>query len=283
MRGFPPNHLFLNTRVEAVTSQRDGRVRLHLPGGDSAVYDHVILATHGDQAYDIIKASAKDEEKSILSAFKTSRNTAVLHSDLAHMPIDRKAWSSWNYLTLSSPRTGKSNIDQVSLTYNMNILQHIPVDTFGDVLVTLNPLHVPKPSTVQGWYQYEHPLYNADSVRAQGLLPRIQNRRGISYAGAWTKYGFHEDGFSSGLAVARDHLGAKLPFEFVDSTYSRGKAPVLGLADHFVRLIILVIQLFVVVPLERVVRASISAIEVVKAEAAKAAYEFRQGLTGKRQ
>lgn len=257
MKGFPPNHLFLNTPVISVTDQEDGRVRLHLPGGQSAVYDHVILATHGNQAYEIVKSSATDKEHRILSAFKTSKNTAVLHSDLAHMPLNRKAWTSWNYLTLTSPSTGSANIDQVSLTYNMNILQHIPRETFGDVLVTLNPLHEPDSKTVQGRYEYAHPLYNAASVRAQGLLPQIQNKRGISYCGAWTKYGFHEDGFSSGLAVARDHLGAKLPFEFVDSTFSRGKAPVLGLADYLVRLIVLALQVFLIVPLEMVVvRAS---------------------------
>lgn len=252
MRGFPPNHLFLKTPVVSVTDQKDGRVRLHLQGGQSAVYDHVILATHGNQAYDIVKSSATEKEHGILSAFQTSKNTAVLHSDLAHMPSNHKAWTSWNYLTLTSPSTGGANIDQVSLTYNMNILQHIPRETFGDVLVTLNPLHEPDPKTVQGRYEYAHPLYNAESIRAQGLLPQIQNKRGISYCGAWTKYGFHEDGFSSGLAVARDHLGAKLPFEFVDSTYSRGKAPVLGLADYLVRLIVLMIQVFLIVPSDMV-------------------------------
>lgn len=251
MKGFPPNHLFLKTPVQSVTNESDGRVRLHLFNGKSEVYDHVILATHGDQAYEIVKTEASAQEKAILSNFKTSQNVAVLHSDLAHMPDSRKAWTSWNYMTLSSPWSGKSNIDQVSLTYNMNILQHIPTQPFGDVLVTLNPLFEPDPKTVQGRYQYAHPLYNADSVYAQALLPKIQNTRGISYCGAWTKYGFHEDGFSSGLYVAKEHLGARLPFEFVDSTYSRGRAPVLGLMDYLVRLIVLVIQVFVVVPLER--------------------------------
>lgn len=259
MKGFPPNHLFLNTPVTSVTDQKDGRVRLHLQGGQSAVYDHVILATHGDQAYDIVKQSATKEESSILSKFETSQNTAILHSDLAHMPASRRAWTSWNYLTLTSPVTGESAIDQVSLTYNMNILQHIPREAFGDVLVTLNPLHEPDPKTVQGRYEYTHPLYNADSVRAQAQLAKIQNRRGISYCGAWTKYGFHEDGFSSGLAVAKDHLGARLPFEFVDSTYSRGRAPVLGIWDHVLRLIILLIQVFLVVPLERIAAGLTSA------------------------
>ncbi|CAN8103304.1 unnamed protein product [Discula destructiva] len=251
MKGFPPNHLFLNAEVTKITNEKNGRVRLHA-NGSSEVFDHVILATHADQAMKIIQHSATAEESSTLKDFETSKNTAILHSDLTHMPANPKAWTSWNYLTLTSPVTGKSNIDQVSLTYNMNILQHIPRTAFGDVLVTLNPLHEPDPSTVQGRYEYEHPLYTAASVRAQGELSRIQNRRGISYCGAWTKYGFHEDGFSSGLAVARDHLGAKLPFDFVDSTYSRGRAPVLGIADYLLRLIIIMIQMFVVVPTERI-------------------------------
>ena len=124
----------------------------------------------------------------------------------------------------------------------MNLLQHIP-SLYGMVLVTLNPLHPPKQA--QGSWTYHHPLYNAIAIRSQKLLPRIQNTRGISYAGAWTKYGFHEDGFSSGLKVAVEHLGAKLPFEFVDSTFSRGRRPVLGWMDHTVRGLIYIIRLII--------------------------------------
>ncbi|KAM5378862.1 hypothetical protein ACJZ2D_004164 [Fusarium nematophilum] len=255
MKGFPPNHLFLKTPVRQISTESDGQVRVHLENGSSALYDHVILATHGDEAFDIIRSSATEQERSIMSCFKTSQNEAVLHSDLSMMPVRQKAWTSWNYLTLSSPSTRRSNINQVSLTYNMNILQHIPRNTFGDVLVTLNPLHRPKPELTQGRYYYSHPLYTPSSIRAQKLLRHIQNTRGISYAGAWTKYGFHEDGFSSGLYVAQEHLGAKLPFEFTDSTYSRGRKPRLGMLDHLLRLIILVIQVFVVQILERFVSA----------------------------
>ncbi|KAI2632026.1 amine oxidase [Hypoxylon sp. NC1633] len=252
INGFPPNHLFLNTAVKHLTNDEDGRVRLHLENGRTEVFDHVILATHGDQAYQIIKPSATTEEKAIMSSFKTSENTCILHSDLTNMPKRRNAWSSWNYLTASSPWTGK-DVDKISLTYNMNMLQNIPRESFGDVLVTLNPIYEPKPDTVQGRYSYSHPLYNAAAIRAQQALPGIQNKRGISYAGAWTKYGFHEDGFSSGLHAAQAHLGARLPFEFVDSTYSRGRQPKLGIADLFVRLIILVIQIFVINLMGRVI------------------------------
>ncbi|KAI1497402.1 amine oxidase [Biscogniauxia marginata] len=245
MRGFPPNHLFLNTAVKHITNDKDGRVRLHLENGKTEIFDHVILATHGDQAYQIIAPSATAEEKAIMSSFQTSENTCVLHSDLSHMPKRENSWSAWNYLTLSSPWTGR-DIDQVSLTYNMNILQHIPREAFGDVLVTLNPIQEPKPETVQGRYAYSHPLYTPSAILAQEALPAIQNTRGISYAGAWTKYGFHEDGFSSGLYVAKKHLGAKLPFEFIDSTYSRGREPEIGMVDWFVRVLVLIIQVFVI-------------------------------------
>ncbi|KAI1473983.1 FAD/NAD(P)-binding domain-containing protein [Daldinia eschscholtzii] len=251
MRGFPPNHLFLKTPVKHLSNDKNGRVRLHLENGKTEVYDHVILATHGDQAYQIIKPSATAEERAIMSSFETSENTCVLHSDLSHMPRRQNSWCAWNYLTMSPPWTGK-DIDRVSLTYNMNILQHIPREPFGDVLVTLNPIQEPKPETVQGRYSYSHPLYNAAAIRAQQALPSIQNTRGISYAGAWTKYGFHEDGFSSGLYVAQAHLGARLPFHFVDSTYSRGRQPKLGIIDLFVRVVILLIQVFVIQLLERV-------------------------------
>jgi predicted NAD/FAD-binding protein len=243
MRGFPPNHIYLSTPVTSLHNESDGRVRLTTSTGKTAIYDHVILATHGDTALDIITPSATTPEKKILSGFQTSENTAILHSDLSLMPRRREAWSAWNYITETGLHS--SNIDQVCLTYNMNILQHIPTSTFGDVLVTLNPLSLPPPEKVQGRYTYRHPLYNTAAIRSQSLLPQIQNTRGISYCGAWTKYGFHEDAFSSGLKVSIDHLGAKLPFDFTDSTFSRGRKPVLGVADLLLRVFILWVQMWI--------------------------------------
>jgi predicted NAD/FAD-binding protein len=247
LKGFPPNHLRLNTTVTGLTNEADGRVRLYSDDGRSEVFDHVILATHGDQAWEIIRDSATAEEQSIMTQFRTSRNVAVLHSDASLMPRSPKAWSSWNYLTKStaSPE-GMGNTDKVCVTYNMNKLQHIPREVFGDVMVTLNPHYEPDPKMVQGWYTYRHPLYTAETVHAQQRLEAIQNTRGISYAGAWTKYGFHEDGFSSGLRVAVEHLGAKIPFDFVDSTFSRGQKPKLTALGSVVRLVVTILQIFVV-------------------------------------
>ncbi|KAK4248674.1 cytochrome c oxidase assembly protein COX11 [Corynascus novoguineensis] len=246
LKGFPSNHLRLNTTVTAVTNETDGRVRLHMEGGKSELFDHVILATHGDQAYSIIRSSATEEERSILQNFRTTENEAVLHSDPSLMPKSLAAWSSWNYLATSPWPRGEGYTDRVCVTYNMNTLQHIPREAFGDVLVTLNPVHEPNPKTVQGRYSYRHPLYTPGVIRAQQQLSKIQNTRGISYAGAWTGYGFHEDGFSSGLRVAVEHLGASIPFEFRDSTCGRGEKPSLTFVDYILRLVIALMQVFVI-------------------------------------
>ncbi|CZR57388.1 uncharacterized protein PAC_07277 [Phialocephala subalpina] len=248
MKGFPSDHVFLNSPVQRIENNASGRVVLYLEDGRTDTFDHVILATHGDQALSILGSSATEEERSVLSCFKTSQNEVVLHSDLTHMPQRRNAWSSWNYMTLSPE--SEAFTDMVSLTYNMNTLQHIPENKFGHILVTLNPLYQPDPVLTQGRFLYLHPLYTPKAVQAQKQLRHIQNKRGISYAGAWTNYGFHEDGFSSGLQAAQDHLGAKLPFDFVDSTLSRGKKPKLSIVDYFVRLVIILIQVLVVQSLE---------------------------------
>ncbi len=226
-------------------------------------FDHVIFACHGDQILPILtgksekqgnlkchskhdtseqrlpaKPDVSSEEFEILSCFQTTQNKCYLHSDLSLMPTKRDTWSSWNYLIDSQP-SKLPHPAGVSLTYNMNILQHIPTDKFGDVMVTMNPGHAPKPSLTQGEDTYEHPLYTVEAVRAQERLEHIQNTRGVSYCGAWTKYGFHEDGFSSGLEVAIKHLGGKVPFEFQDSTYSRGRVPAEPmLFGHTMRLVL---------------------------------------------
>ncbi|KAK5551754.1 hypothetical protein LTR46_010349 [Exophiala xenobiotica] len=243
LKAFPKDRIHMKSKVTAVRPTENGTVVLTANGKDLE-FDHVILATHGDQALEILRPIATQEEIDILSGFQTSRNIAVLHSDLALMPKRRLAWSAWNYITESPfPPTRSQNISKVCLTYWMNLLQHIPEDKFGTVLVTLNPLNMPDPRSAQGIWEYSHPLYNAAAIRSQKLLPRIQNTRNISYCGAWSKYGFHEDGFSSGLSVAVNHLGARLPFEFVDSTFARGRRPQLTMKNHLLRSAILATQI----------------------------------------
>lgn len=252
MNGFPPNHLLLNSPVTAVANISHGKVQVQLQNGRTHIYDHVILATHGDTALKLISSTATAVEKSILSNFQTSQTTVILHSDVSLLPKKHLAWPASKSKTISSlassqtiVRTGPAN--QACITFNMNNLQNIPASTFGAVLLTLNPTRLPPQELVQGRYTYRHALYTPAAARSQALLPRIQNKRGISYCGAWTRYGFHEDAFTSGIKVAVEHLGAKLPFEVCDSPCSRQRLPVLGVWDWLLRVVVLVVQIGIVV------------------------------------
>ena len=86
------------------------------------------------------------------------------------------------------------------LHYLINRLQPLPWQT--PVIVSLNPVRQPKPQRVIGEYDYEHPVFDAPAVTAQRELQAIQGRSCVWFCGAWTRYGFHEDGLGSGLAVA---------------------------------------------------------------------------------
>lgn len=242
-RVVPAHQIHLCMPVTSVRSSPDGgssSVRVSAKRGSVEFeyeYDHVILATHGDQALRLLGEGATELEREILSEFRTSTNTAVLHGDKKLMPVRPSAWAAWNYITTSTPTS--QNIDQVSLTYNMNILQYIPQQRFGDVLVTLNPPFPPDPATVQGTYEYAHPLYTPEAVAAQRRLHEIQNRRGITFAGAWTGYGFHEDGFTSGLRAATGSLGAEVPFEVRDASRVGGeRLPPKGLVEVLLRVVL---------------------------------------------
>lgn len=115
-------------------------------------------------------------------------------------------------------------------TYGMNILQHLPESKHGLVLVTLNPPFPVDPAKTIGSWTYTHPMMTTTSVSTQPHLPSIQNKRNISYAGAWTKYGFHEDGFTSGMRlVTGAPFNVKPPFPLLPATRSTEQSGV-GLA-----------------------------------------------------
>jgi hypothetical protein len=129
------------------------------------------------------------------------------------MPVRRAAWSAWNFLAVETAH-GSVDEDRVTLTYWMNLLQSLPEKQHGPVLVTLNPPenNYPAKELIVKEQPYEHPIYTSDSVRNQQEVEKLQGSQGLYFAGAWLKYGFHEDGFSAGMRAAIA-LGAKAPFE----------------------------------------------------------------------
>ncbi|KAL6303896.1 FAD/NAD(P)-binding domain-containing protein [Sparassis latifolia] len=211
----PAAQFHLSTPVRSVSSvPSDGtasgspyQVELTTAAGERVLYDHVILACHSNESLQILRNGGvvtADEER-ILGSVQWTPNKVVLHCDERFMPPRRDLWSCWNYLTkpgADSSGQGKPNATNVSITFWMNVLQRLPMERHGLVLVTVNPPFEPDPAKVVGQFSFDHPVLSTKTVRAQQELPAIQRTRGISYAGGWMNYGFHEDGFTAGLRAA---------------------------------------------------------------------------------
>jgi predicted NAD/FAD-binding protein len=173
--------------------------------GGSDSYDHVVIASHSDQALAML-SDASGRERAILGDIRYAPNAVYLHRDIRLMPKRRRAWASWNFLRWQREGT---TLNDVAVTYWMNRLQGIDDDR--PLFVSLNPPFEPDPALTFGKYICDHPQYNAAAFAAQKRLGEIQGKRHTWFCGAWTGYGFHEDGLRSGLAVA-EALGATVPW-----------------------------------------------------------------------
>jgi predicted NAD/FAD-binding protein len=158
-------------------------------------FDDVVLACHSDQSLALL-ADAKPDERQVLGAVRYHRNRAVLHTDTSVLPKRRLAWAAWNYERATDEAREHAG---VCLHYLINRLQPLPFKT--PVIVSLNPLADPRAAQVLGEFDYAHPVFDAAAIAAQRRLPELQGRAHTWFCGAWTRYGFHEDGLMSGLAV----------------------------------------------------------------------------------
>lgn len=163
-------------------------------------YDAVVLACHSDQALALLE-SPTAAERAVLGAIRYRENDVYLHRDSGLMPRDVRAWAAWNVI--------KHSEDEVCVTYHMNALQGI--DPARPLFVSLEPPRPPAPGSVFRTFSYAHPQFDQAAIAAQARLPEIQGGGGVHFAGAWTKYGFHEDGLVSGL-LAAEALGATIPW-----------------------------------------------------------------------
>ena len=162
-------------------------------------FDDVVLACHSDQSLALL-ADATADEREVLGAIGYQPNRAVLHTDVSVLPGRPLAWAAWNYARAAdTPREQAA----VCLHYLINRLQPLPWQR--PVIVSLNPdpAHAPDPAQVLGRYDYSHPVFDLAAVAAQRRVPAIQGRSHLWFCGAWTRYGFHEDGLASALAVVQ--------------------------------------------------------------------------------
>ena len=172
--------------------------------GEAHNFSHVILACHADQALRLV-VNPTDGESRLLGEFKSQPNVATVHTDQTVMPRRRLAWSSWNY------EIARDSAGRVSAAthYWMNSLQG--VSDRENYFVTINRPDAIAPDKVLRRINYEHPLFSLGASRAQAEIPMLNAAaRGTTetyFAGAWQRYGFHEDGLLSAYHLSKLLLG----------------------------------------------------------------------------
>jgi uncharacterized protein len=158
-------------------------------------FDDVVLAAHTDQSLALLADASADEQR-LLGAIRYQANRVQLHTDPSMLPRRTRAWAAWNYERAADPSNEQA---AVCLHYLINRLQPLPWKT--PVIVSMNPLRQVREASILGEWNYMHPVFDRAAVQAQRELPTIQGRSHVWFCGAWTRYGFHEDGLMSGLAV----------------------------------------------------------------------------------
>lgn len=182
------------------------KITLTCDSGEQLEFDEVVFACHSDETIKILKDASK-EEQMILSSIPYQKNTAYLHTDESLLPKNKKAWAAWNYSSKALGSNGNDVASHVCVHYLINKLQPLPDYLKNQsIIVSLNPHTLPKESLTQRVIHYSHPLFDGAAIHSQKQLPLIQGKNNTWYCGAWTGYGFHEDGLKSGELVAMDIL-----------------------------------------------------------------------------
>lgn len=202
-----PNPIRLRCPVRSLR-RTPNAIELNWDGGSES-FDGAVLACHPPASLKILNADATPFERHMLSAFHYQPNVATLHRDTRVMPKRRRAWSSWNYRIAPGPVSkGLEGLD-VSTHYWMTRLQDLGAE--NQAFVSINGGHLAAPETRQLEIDYEHPLFDLAAIKAQKEVEEV-NRLALSsthtyFAGAWQRYGFHEDGLLSAVKLAEQILG----------------------------------------------------------------------------
>ena len=185
---------FKNYNINKVERKTDGVRVFYGEDNEFFDYDKVVFATHADQTISIIK-NPTDDEKNLLTKFNYKKNIALIHTDEKVMPLNKKAWSSWN------SSINSNNLKESSITYWLNLLQNLNIGK--NIFLTLNPFFQVDKDKIIKKIEFTHPYYNQEALSFQKNLSNIQNKKNILFCGSYFGYGFHEDGIKSSIDMLK--------------------------------------------------------------------------------
>lgn len=209
--------IHLNTPVLKVHRRPGGGVEVSTATATTR-FDKVIFACHAPATLGILGSDATSDERRLLGSFRYQPNIVTLHTDESVLPRAGLARAAWNY-RIDSAEVGQS----VSTHYWMNRLQG--VSERRNYFVSVEGSHLLDTNQTLHSFKEEHPLFDLAAAQAQpeigGLNAAARGRTETYFAGAWQRYGFHEDGLLSAVNLSTLLLGRD---PWINSAANRGHA-----------------------------------------------------------
>lgn len=191
----------LNAEVVSLSRSSKG-VEIIDVNGHFHQFDKVVLAGHADQSLALL-TDPTNEELDLLGKFSYQPNRVTLHTDDSIMPKRKRVWSAWNY------RIEKKNGSWLTSTvYDMNTLQQ--VSEKQNYFLSVNDTGIVDESKILKEFEYDHPVFNLEAVKAQKHLASLNEKGQVYYCGSYFGYGFHEDALKSGIEASEKLAGRKL-------------------------------------------------------------------------
>ncbi len=164
-------------------------------------FDAVVLATHADQALDLLAAPLPATE--VLGAVRYRDSTVVLHQDSAEMPTDRRQWRALNFAV---PCAGSDPGPWA--TYHLNALQRFQAE--HDYFLSMDPERTP--NSVLAEFRFRHPVLDTRlrNLQQEDALRRVNRDSRVLLAGSYLharrvgpdNLASHEAAHESGLDAA---------------------------------------------------------------------------------
>lgn len=191
-----------NAAVSSV-KEVDGHVEVCSAHGIER-FDYAIVATHADQALQILAEPANAQRSQFLSRVRYNSARVVLHTDAGVMPRDRARWTSWNYARVLCDGQAKGYV-----AYYLNLIQGLNMRR--PYFVTLDYPFALSPESIIREFSYSHPIIDMPVRELQPQIHVLNDMGRIKLCGSYFHsrelgldlIGSHEAAFSSGKHAAQ--------------------------------------------------------------------------------
>ena len=198
-----------NSHVRTVSPVGDA-VSIQFEDGEQREFDHVILATQANQAFNMLDESYS-QERQLLSEIPYQSSDMIVHRDHRLMPRQSGKWAPVYY--------GINEEDWPMATIWINEVE--PGFEGGELLFqTWNPLIEPDPKKLLGKTTFERPVVTQKSLKAVHQLTDIQkqspDQRKIWLCGSYATRAIPllESGLVSAVSIS-EQFGVEAPEWFV--------------------------------------------------------------------